>query len=194
MTMMMPMVLPLPRCTYMLQHILQLVVAAAAAAAISFRLASINKPSCCSRASVVSSSCCCSSCCLRCCAAVQPGETHAVYWPQQELPQQLQFVVGRSNSSSSSSSWSGPIIASEETAGRNWVAVFTREANKATQPGNKRRHLQRQTIKRQGDSKRKRQREIGQETNRDKRRNGNRDKQRRRHKERGRDRDRQINK
>ncbi|CDJ56151.1 Chromosome III, complete sequence, related [Eimeria maxima] len=60
---------------------------------------------------------------------VKPGETHPVYWPQQELPQHLQFVVGRC----SPSGWSGPVVASEETAGRTWVAVPS-SSPKPTQP------------------------------------------------------------
>ncbi|CDJ27456.1 uncharacterized protein EMH_0086570 [Eimeria mitis] len=61
---------------------------------------------------------------------VHPGETHAMYWPQQDLLQQLQFLVGRSNTRG----WSGPVVASEETAGRTWVAVSP-SGSKGAQPG-----------------------------------------------------------
>lgn len=49
-----------------------------------------------------------------------PGQSHPVYWVNADLPLAIQFRPGTSEGFA----WSGAVVASEETAGKSWMAVF----------------------------------------------------------------------
>lgn len=52
--------------------------------------------------------------------AVHPGQSYPVYWASAELPQAIQFRPGTSEGYA----WSGAVVASEETAGKSWIALY----------------------------------------------------------------------
>ncbi|KAL8430742.1 hypothetical protein ACSSS7_005739 [Eimeria intestinalis] len=51
---------------------------------------------------------------------VSPGESYPVYWVSSELPQAIQFRPGTNEGYA----WSGAVVASEETAGKSWIALY----------------------------------------------------------------------
>ncbi|CDI73730.1 Vacuolar protein sorting-associated protein 13 family protein, related [Eimeria praecox] len=51
---------------------------------------------------------------------VQPGQSYPVYWASSDLPQAIQFRPGAGDGYA----WSGAVVASEETAGKSWIALY----------------------------------------------------------------------
>ncbi|XP_026191492.1 uncharacterized protein LOC34619192 [Cyclospora cayetanensis] len=51
---------------------------------------------------------------------VHPSQSYPVYWASSELPQAIQFRPGMGEGYA----WSGAVIASEETAGKSWIALY----------------------------------------------------------------------
>ena len=64
---------------------------------------------------------------------MSPGQSYPVYWASSELPQAIQFRPGTGEGYA----WSGAVIASEETAGKSWIALYNGMRNAA--PGEERR-------------------------------------------------------
>lgn len=52
--------------------------------------------------------------------SVHPGQSYPVYFASSELPQAIQFRPGTGEGYA----WSGAVVASEETAGKSWIALY----------------------------------------------------------------------
>lgn len=69
-------------------------------------------------------------------SSVQPNTSFPIYWKSGDLPFAFYFRPG----STEGYAWSGPVIASEEFAGQNWISLYN--GISTAPPGNPNKNIQ----------------------------------------------------